>query len=407
MKKFLKAFFILVLSLYCYTNVSAENFTIHSEHAILYNLKDNTIIYEKASEEKTKVASLTKIMTAIVAIENIENLNKKVVLNSNVFAGLREANAAVAGFKVGDNVSYLDLLMGTMLPSGADAARGLAINIAGSEKEFVVLMNKKAKELNLTNTNFVNITGLDADNHYSTVKDISIILKYALNNPTFKQIYTTREYTTTKGLKLYSTLRELKKKFPADTSNILGTKTGYTKEAGLCLSSIANYNGVDYLLVTAGADSNSNSPLQLLDTLTIYNYYSNNYSYQDIITLNQEIINIPIKYNKNKYTVNSPTTISKYLPNTFNKEKITYKYIGVDYLSHKNKYLEEIGKIQIIYENEILDTIPIYLNEEIKLDVITYLIQTKIIYVIIFILIITIYFIYKYKKAKKRRILSQ
>lgn len=395
----LKIIFTLVLSLCCYTSVLAENFTIHSKNAILYNLKDNTILYEKASEEKTKVASLTKIMTAIVAIENIENLNEKVVLKQNVFTGLKEANAAVAGFKIGDQVSYLDLLMGTMLPSGADAARGLAINLAGSEKEFVVLMNKKAKELNLTNTNFVNITGLDAPNHYSTVKDISVVLKYALNNPAFKQIYTTREYTTTSGLKLYSTLKELEEKIPSDISNIIGTKTGYTKEAGLCLSSIANYNGVDYLLVTTGADSNSNYPLQLLDALTIYNYYSSNYSYQNIITLNQEILSIPIKYNiKNNYAITSPVTISKYLPNTFNKEKITYKYIGLDSLSYKNNPSEELGKIQIVYENEVLDTIPVYLNEETNLDIIPFLIQTKLIYVIIFIIIITIYLVFKYKK---------
>lgn len=402
MKKFLKTIFILFLSFYCYTTVSAENFVIHSKNAILYNLKDDTIIYEKASEEKTKVASLTKIMTAIVAIENIQNLNEKVVLTPLVFTGLKEANAAVAGFKNGDQVSYLDLLMGTMLPSGADAARGLAINIAGSEKEFVILMNKKAEDLNLTSTNFVNITGLDVENHYSTVKDISIILKYALDNPTFKQIYTTKEYTTTNGLNLYSTLRKLTNQIPSDTSNILGTKTGYTEGAGLCLSSIANYNGVDYLLVTTGADSKSTSPLQLLDALTIYNYYSSNYSYQDIISLNQKILDIPIKYNsKNNYKITSPTTISKYLPNTFNKEKITYKYTGLDFLSYKNKPTEEFGKIEIIYENEILDTVPIYLNDEIKIDIIPLLIQTKLIYVIICIIIISIYIVYKIKKRKK------
>lgn len=406
MKKLNCLFLCILLSLcFCY-KVNAQNFEINSKHAILYNLNDNTVLFEKASTEKTYVASLTKIMTSIVAIENIEDFNAKVTLTPNVFYGLAEANASVAGFRIGQQVTYWDLLMGTMLPSGADAARGLAINIAGSEKEFVILMNQKAKELNLNNTNFVNITGLDIEGHYSTVEDIAILLQYALKNPIFKEIYTTREYTTTNGLRLNSTLKRLTSQTSLDTSHIIGTKTGYTDGAGLCLSSIANYNNVNYLLVTTGADPNANSPLQLLDALTIYNYYSSNYSYQEIIVQDQKITDIPVQYSFTKnYSVTSPKTISKYLPNNFDKNKITYVYDGIQNLSYKNKYLQELGTIKIIYNDEELDTIPIHLTKNITFNFLPFIIQTKTVYIIILIFIVLSYVIYKKLKKKKEKTL--
>ena len=186
MKRFL-LFFTLVISFLYGANICyAEELDIYSKSAILYNMDDDIILYEKNSEERTSIASLTKIMTCIVAIENIDNLDQKIILKSDVFTGLAEAGASVAGFRVGENVTFRDLLMGALLPSGADATRALALNISGSESEFVNLMNNKAIELGLKDTHFENTTGLESSNHYSTVKDISIILKYALKNQTFK-----------------------------------------------------------------------------------------------------------------------------------------------------------------------------------------------------------------------------
>lgn len=165
----------------------SDNLNINSKYAILYNLDDDNIIYEKNADDRISVASLTKIMTCIVALENIQNLDDTIILNKNIFYGLIEANASVAGFNAGDKVSYRDLVMGALLPSGADATRALAFNISGSEEKFVELMNKKANDLGLLNTHFENTTGLESANHYSSVKDISIILKYALQNDNFKK----------------------------------------------------------------------------------------------------------------------------------------------------------------------------------------------------------------------------
>ena len=406
MKRFLLFFTFFISFLYGANICYAEELDIYSKSAILYNMDDDIILYEKNSEERTSIASLTKIMTCIIAIENIDNLDQKIILKSDVFTGLAEAGASVAGFRVGENVTFRDLLMGALLPSGADATRALALNISGSESEFVNLMNKKAIELGLKNTHFENTTGLESSNHYSTVKDISIILKYALKNQTFKDMYTTREYTTTSNLTFYSTLKKISNNYSFDVSNILGSKTGYTDEAGLCMSSIANYNGVNYLLVTAGADYRGNVPRQLLDAMTIYNFYSTNYGYKNIINTGDYIKTINEEYStKEKYDITSPITISKFLNNSFNEDKIKYEYSGLDKISYKNKIGDKLGSVNIIYDDNIIDTFDVFLTETINFSLLTFLLQTKLIYLIgatIIILLIIICFFKKRKDIKKK-----
>lgn len=402
MKRFL-LFFILIISFLYGANICyAEELDIYSKSAILYNMDDDIILYEKNSEERTSIASLTKIMTCIVAIENIDNLDQKIILKSDVFTGLAEAGASVAGFRVGENVTFRDLLMGALLPSGADATRALALNISGSESEFVNLMNNKAIELGLKNTHFENTTGLESSNHYSTVKDISIILKYALKNQTFKDMYTTREYTTTSNLTFYSTLKKISNNYSFDVSNILGSKTGYTDEAGLCMSSIANYNDVNYLLVTAGADYRGNVPRQLLDAITIYNFYSTNYSYKNIINIGDYIGTIDEEYSsEKKYDITSPITVTKFLSNAFDTSKIKYEYNGLDKISYKNKIGEKLGSVNIIYDGIIMDTFDVFLTDTIKFSLFTFLLQTKLIYLITTIIVVLLIIICFSKKKKR------
>ena len=406
MKRFLLFFTLIISFLYGANICYAEELDIYSKFAILYNMDDDIILYEKNSEERTSIASLTKIMTCIVAIENIDNLDQKIILKSDVFTGLAEAGASVAGFRVGENVTFRDLLMGALLPSGADATRALALNISGSESEFVNLMNNKAIELGLKDTHFENTTGLESSNHYSTVKDISIILKYALKNQTFKDMYTTREYTTTSNLTFYSTLKKISNNYSFDVSNILGSKTGYTDEAGLCMSSIANYNDVNYLLVTAGADYRGNVPRQLLDAITIYNFYSTNYGYKNIINVGDYIKTINEEYStKEKYDITSQITISKFLNNSFDENKIKYEYNGLDKISCKNKIGDKLGRVNIIYDDNIIGTFDVFLTETINFSLFTFLLQTKLIYLIgttIIILLLIICFLKKRKDIKKK-----
>ncbi len=357
--KYLVWFLLLLIPL----NVWALE--INSQNAVLYNLNDGEILFEKGKDEKVKIASLTKIMTAIVAIENIDNLNKVVRVPEEGLRGLREANASVAGFKVNDYVTYLDLLYAMLLPSGADAVQTLTYYIAGGNDEFVQLMNEKAQELGLQNTHFANPTGLNSDNHYSTVEDVSKMLRYALENETFKEIFTTREYRTTNGLKLISTMQNYQNKFGIDTSIILGSKTGFTDESGYCLASMAIANGVKYLLVTTGADTTSNYPLHVKDAIDIYEYYINNYHYLPITEKNQVLYEINSKYSVNKYQVKATENIYKYVPVEIDQEDIEYEYQGVEVVSPFTKK-GTIGNLKIILDDEVIEEMTVSYDGSLK-----------------------------------------
>lgn len=350
----------LIIFLFLLIPININALEINSEHAILYNMNEDMVLYEKDADTKTYIASLTKIMTTIVAIENIDDINEYVTIPYEGLEGLIEANASVAGFRLGQKVTYKDLLYGILLPSGADATRTVAYYIAGSEDNFVDLMNKKALDLGLTNTHFANTSGLDTDNHYSTVREMSIILKYALQNETFKEIYTTNTYTTSdNSLTFKSVYSNYLNRYNIENKYIYGSKTGYTTLAGYCLSTIANYDGVKYLLITTNADGTSNYPLHVMDAQMIYDYYTSNYHYLDIINESDTLITLDTKNSKeDKLEIKANETISKYLNNEITEDDFTFDYSGlkeVDYFTDKG----QIGTLNIKLDNEIIETIPI------------------------------------------------
>lgn len=406
MKKYL---FFLILLLIPF-NIHAIELNTYSNNVILYKLDDNSVLYEKNSEEVVSIASLTKIMTGVVALENIKDMNEKVVLVSDDFSGLREANASQAGFYIGEEVTYSDLLNGLLLPSGADAARALSRLIAGGEKEFVNLMNDKAKELNLSNTHFMNITGLDEEGHYSTVKDVSKLLKYALENNDFIDIISKDYYQTSNGEHTFkSTILKLKElsglEFKIDGINYFrGGKTGTTGDAGLCLASRASYNGVDYLLVTAKAPLSRENPYNLLDAKTIYEYFMTNYSYKNVVNKNDKLVSINTKYIKeDSISFKSSRNVKVYLDNSFDKNKLEYKYEGKNLITHKMKKGEKLGNVKIIYNGEILDEEVIILDRDVKFDLEKYIKENKYIsYIFYTLLFIIISFFIILLKKKKR-----
>jgi len=232
---------------------------IYSANAVLLDLEKETLLYEKNSSARMYPASLTKIMTAVVAIENISDLNEEIVLSEQLFWPVYTANAATAGFSPGERVRAIDLLYGLLLPSGVECASGLAEYVAGSESAFSDLMNEKAMQLGMKDTHFINATGLHDENHYSTAIDIATLFKYALSETIIFEIITSDRYKTAptnmspNGVRFESILFSKMKsaKFPG--GKILGGKTGYTNEAGQCLASIAVKDDRLYLLVTAGA----------------------------------------------------------------------------------------------------------------------------------------------------------
>ena len=258
--------------------VSIDFDKLSSQNAILIRLKDHTILMQKNSEERIYPASLTKMMTAIVAIESLPNLKGKIKLANSTFQGLYEADASMAGFQPGEQVRAIDLLYGVMLPSGAECCIGLAEQVAGTEQNFVKIMNQKAADLGMNNTHFENATGLHNEKHYTTVKDLAVLLSYALQNDTFREIFTASSHSTPPtnkhpgGITYYSTMFEKLNNQNIIDGEILGGKTGYTYEAGLCLASLAKVAKQEYILISAGAQGGPHSEqYNITDALAVYN----------------------------------------------------------------------------------------------------------------------------------------
>ena len=195
MKKTLTKLLLLIYLLIPLSVFSLEYPNVNSKVIEIYDLTDKKVLYEIKSNNQVFMASLTKIATTITAIENIKNLDKKVTITKEILNTVDKI-ASVAGLKAGDIVTYRDLLYASMLPSGADATNALAILLSGSIDNFVVKMNDLVKRIGLEHTHFVNVTGLDTDNHYSTADDLRKLLEYALKSP-FAPNLTPPKYLTT------------------------------------------------------------------------------------------------------------------------------------------------------------------------------------------------------------------
>ena len=393
MKKGITIIFLLLL--FSVQIVYAEDFNITSDYVILYNLNDNKILYELNSDTEVQIASLTKIMTTIVVLDEIENLEEEVVVPKEAFQGISEYSQV--GLKTGDKVTIKDLLYGTMLPSGADAVNALAIHVSGSVDKFVELMNDKVKELKLKNTHFDNPIGMDSEENYSTASDIATILLYGLKNSTFKEIFTARSYTIASlNIPMQSTLIGYSRAYGLDISDIEGAKSGYTDGAGLCLASIATIDDVNYLLITLGADTKNRSNA-VRDTLEIYNYYSSTYSYQTIIKKNQVLATIPVKWGKNKnYDIKATEDKELYLENGIRKNKIKYQYDGINELRYGIKMGEKLGTITVTYRNEKIATYDVYLNKDLEY-------YHPILYMMVVVAIFLMIFSFKMMRKEKNR----
>ena len=387
---------IILLSLFIPINIYSLDFDIYSKNAILYNTKEDKVMYEKNSTDKVSIASLTKITTAIVALENIKDLDEKITLTSADFKGLVEANASVAGFRIGQEVTYRDLLYGLMLPSGADAAQALTSNISGSNDKFIDLMNDKAKELKLENTHYTNPTGLDDSNHYSTVKDVLKVFKYALKNEEFKKIITTSKYTISDGSMTFRST--LSKASTLDIEYIKGGKTGTTGDAGLCLATLANYDDTDFILVTTGAEDKLGN---FLDHKEIYEYVRDNFDYTEVVNKKDILVTLPTKYLKeDTIDFTGDKNINMYLENDFDKNNLKYKYTGIKLITRKNKEGEKLGKVDIYYDKDKLATVDIILKDKPKFSIVKYLLDHKLLVGIVLLLLVIMFSKKKHKKIK-------
>lgn len=257
--------------------ISSENVT--STYAVLVNLENGNVVASKEGTVKIYPASMTKILTLLVAAEHIESLEDTFTMTQEIGDFVYTNDCSAVGFSVGETVTVQDLLYGTILPSGGDAAMCLAEYVAGSQEAFVEMMNEKLAELGLADTaHFTNCIGIYNSEHYCTLLDMAMILKAAEENELCSEVLKSRTYTTSatqehpEGITVSNWfIRRIEDK---DTHGVVkGAKTGFVAQSGCCGASYQVSNdGTPYICVTADAWSSWRC---IYDQVEIYSLYTN------------------------------------------------------------------------------------------------------------------------------------
>ena len=392
MKKIL-LLIVTIVTISFYGSIYAVNFDLNSKYVYVYNPDENKVLYELNSDDEVKVASMTKIMTSIIIIENNSNLNKKITIEDEDLRDMYEY--ATAGFQEGYEVTIKELLYGILLQSGSDAVNAGVRITSDNEDDFVDLMNKKVKELNLTHTHFSNPIGKD-DGNYSSAEDIAKIMEYCLKNKDFKEIVSTDMYYIDRfDLQINGPIYKADSKYNADLTYIKGGKNGYTALAGYSLVSYGEKDDTTLIIVTNKA---GNFKEIFEDNNKLYSYFFENYGYKPY-NIN---FDIDIKNGKEKkYNVDINTKL--YLENDYDENLITYEYKGTKKISILNRKGDKLGKVNIYYNNELIKEVDVRLNKNIKYKVNTFL---PIIVIVILIIIFGI-IIKKKVKPKKKKIVKK
>lgn len=254
------------------SDTSSNTLSLNSRSCVVIDRLSKHILYGKNEKNKVKMASTTKIMTAIVVLEN-SSLDKTVEVSKKA-AG---TGGSRLGLKVGDKITIRDLLYGLLLCSGNDAAVCLAENVSGNVVEFANLMNGKAEELGLSNTHFESPHGLDSDEHYTTAYELALLSDYALKNSTFLNMVGTKNYTVTiNGYpKTLSNTNELL----GNLNGVYGIKTGFTNGANRCLVTACKRGNMDIICVVLGADTKN---FRTKDSIKLIEYSFKTFEYFDI-----------------------------------------------------------------------------------------------------------------------------
>jgi D-alanyl-D-alanine carboxypeptidase (penicillin-binding protein 5/6) len=251
---------------------SESSVKTNAKNIVAIDRKSLSILFEKNCFNPVPMASTTKIMTCIIALEN-SNLDDIVTISKKASS----VRGSTLGLRENQKISMNDLLYGLMLRSGNDCAIAIAEHISGSAKDFSILMNDKASLLSLNHTNFVTPHGLDDVNHYTSAYDLAMLTDYALGNVTFKKIVSTKQTTICidNNIRTISNTNELL----GIVDGVYGVKTGFTFEAGRCLVSACRRNNFDIIVVVLGADTKN---LRSQDSKKIINYIFENFEYINI-----------------------------------------------------------------------------------------------------------------------------
>lgn len=335
MKKVLVFLIILLIPFNVFASDTAKS-------SIVMDISSGRVLYENNADQERLIASITKIMTCIIAIEE-GNLEREVTVGDEI---LKMYGTSIY-LEVGEKMKLIDLLYGLMLRSGNDASVVIAKEVAGSVDEFVKLMNKKAKEIGMTNTTFRNPHGLDEETkNYSTARDMAILSSYAYKNKTYRKITSTDTYRVKTDNKSYLWYNRMK--LLGDYKYCTGGKNGYTPSAGKTLVTTHEKNGLKITVVSLYDDDEYNNHENLAES--IFDSY-NNYNIVD-----KNDFDLVIDYKK------------YYVKNSFSYPLTIKEKDNVNVLASIDEDIKQgkVGNIKISLYNKVLKKIPVYVKEDKK-----------------------------------------
>lgn len=348
---------LLLICFYLFTGLTyaSDLPNIEASSCILMDIDSGRILYSKNINEKRAMASTTKIMTAIIALElgNIEDL-----------VTISENSAGTEGSSIwlesGEILTLEELLYGLMLNSGNDAAVAIAEHIGGSVEGFTKLMNDKAKEIGAENTNFANPHGLHDDKHYTTAYDLALITRYALLNTDFKKIVSTTKKTIPWFGKEWDRQLYNRNKLLWQLEGADGVKTGYTKKAGRCLVASATRNDQHLLSVVLSSPSIFEESKRLLE------YGFNNYTNHEILKNENPIKTVEIKGGDKNFISIYPERNIKIPIKDYEKDKITILIQTPDTVTAPLKKGQTIGTVKVMLNNDLVGISPLIIKEDVN-----------------------------------------
>ena len=361
MKKIL-ILLLLFISIPLVKAEETEDLAPNAKSAIMIEASTGEILFQKNKDEKLAPASMTKMMSMLLIMEEIENGN----LKWNEMITTSEKASSMGGsqifLKVGEKMTVEDLLKGVAIASGNDAVVALAERVSGSEEQFVKRMNTRAKDLGLKNTNFINATGLTADNHYSSAYDMSLIAKELVKHEKILEFTSTYEDYLRKDTKspfwLVNTNRLVRFKEGVD-----GLKTGFTDEAGYCLTATMKKDNMRLITVVMKEENTSK---RSADTTKMLDYGFNIYMVQTILDEKTTIEKKKVELGKTLTTEIVPKENITILNKKSDDQKnITYK-TNINKIIAPIKKGDKVGTIDIIEDNNIISTIDATVKEDIS-----------------------------------------
>ena len=357
---------LLIIMAFCFTIVNvyaAEDYAMGAKSAILIDSASGKVLFEKNADEKLAPASMTKLGSMLMIMEAIDNGNLK--LDDKVTISEEAANmgGSQVFLEAGEVYTVHDLLKGVAIASGNDAVVALAEKVAGSQGEFVEMMNKRFKEIGAKNTNFVNAHGLDAEGHYSTARDMSIIAQELLKHEKIL------EYTSI--YEEYLEKNDGTKTWLVNTNKLVrfyngvdGLKTGYTTTAGYCLTATAKKDNFRLISVVMGEETSEN---RSSDTVKLLNYGFNTYKINTIKTQDEILGKVRVEGGKNDYAnIVLLEDATELLKNT--DEVNEYKFnLKVNKIKAPVKHGDIVGSAEVIdQDGNIIDEVNVTVKEDVK-----------------------------------------